>query len=176
MIKVAIIGPESAGKTTLAGMLKVHYNGYIVNEFAREYLNDKSSYEEEDLLEIAKGQANLEDEGINSDKNIVLFDTNFLVLKVWSDLKYNRCNSFIEEELSNRNYDLTLLLLPNIPWQYDPMRESPSIEDRMNIFHEYKKHLELLNHHYQVIRDIGYGRTQESIYHIDKLIASQNRL
>jgi NadR type nicotinamide-nucleotide adenylyltransferase len=176
MIKVAIIGPESAGKTTLAGMLKVHYNGFIVNEFAREYLNDKSSYEEEDLLEIAKGQANLEDEGINSDKNIVLFDTNFLVLKVWSVLRYNRCHSFIEEELSNRNYDLTLLLLPNIPWQYDPMRESPSIEDRMNIFNEYRKQLELLKHPYQIIRNIGYGRTQESIYHIDELVASQNRL
>ena len=176
MIKIALIGPESSGKTTLAGMLKAHYNGFIVNEFAREYLNDKSSYEEEDLLEIAKGQANFEEEGINSDKNIILFDTNFLVLKVWSDLKYNRCHSFIEEELSNRKYDLTLLLLPNIPWQYDPMRESPSIEDRMNIFNEYKKQLELLNHPYQIIRNIGYGRTQESIYHIDELIASQNRL
>jgi tRNA A37 N6-isopentenylltransferase MiaA len=34
MIKVAIIGPESSGKTTLAGMLKAHYDGFIVNEFA----------------------------------------------------------------------------------------------------------------------------------------------
>jgi len=176
MIKVAIIGPESSGKTTLAGMLKAHYDGFIVNEFAREYLNDKSSYEEEDLLEIAKGQANFEEEGITSDKNIVLFDTNFLVLKVWSEIKYNRCHSFIEGELSNRKYDLTLLLLPNIPWQYDPMRECPSIEDRMNIFNEYKNQLELLNHHYQVIRDIGFGRTLESINHINKLITSQNRL
>ena len=176
MIKVAIIGPESSGKTTLAGMLKAHYDGYIVNEFAREYLNDKSSYEEEDLVEIAKGQAYFEEEGITSDKNIVLFNTNFLVLKVWSDLKYNRCHSFILDELKNRTYDQTLFLLPNIPWQYNPMRESPSIEDRMNILQEYKKQLELLNHPYQVIRNIGYGRTQESIYHIDQLIASQNRL
>ena len=43
-------------------------------------------------------------------------------------------------------------------------------------FDLYKKQLELLNHPYQVIRNIGYGRTQESIYHIDQLIASQNRL
>jgi NadR type nicotinamide-nucleotide adenylyltransferase len=175
MIKIAVIGPESSGKSTLCDMLSAHYKGFVVKEFAREYLNDKSSYEEEDLLEIAKGQANFEEEGINSDKNIILFDTNFLVLKVWSDLKYNRCHTFIEEELSNRKYDLTLLLLPNIPWQYDPMRESPSIEDRMNIFQEYKKQLELLNHPYQIIRNIGYGRTEESIYHIDQLIASKNR-
>jgi NadR type nicotinamide-nucleotide adenylyltransferase len=176
MIKIAVIGPESSGKSTLCEMLNAHYKGFVVKEFAREYLNDKSTYEEEDLLEIAKGQANFEDEGINSDKNIILFDTNFLVLKVWSDLKYNRCHSFIEEELSNRKYDLTLLLLPNIPWQYDPMRESPSIEDRMNIFKEYRKQLELLKHPYHIIHNIGYGRTQESIYHINELIASQNRL
>jgi nicotinamide riboside kinase len=55
------------------------------------------------------------------------------------------------------------------------MRESPSIEDRMNIFQEYKKQLELLNHPYQIIRNIGYERTEESIYHIDQLIASKNR-
>jgi len=95
---------------------------------------------------------------------------------VWSDIKYNRCHTFIEEELSNRKYDLTLLLLPNIPWQYDPMRESPSIEDRMNIFNEYRKQLELLKHPYQIIHNIGYGRTEESINHINELIASQNRL
>ena len=176
MIKIAVIGPESSGKSTLCEMLNAHYKGFVVKEFAREYLNDKSTYEEEDLLEIAKGQANFEEEGINSDKNIILFDTNFLVLKVWSDIKYNRCHPFIDEELSNRKYDLTLLLLPNIPWQYDPMRESPSIEDRMNIFKEYRKQLELLKHPYQIIHNIGYGRTQESIYHINELIASQNRL
>lgn len=175
MIKVAIIGPESSGKTTLAGMLKVHYRGFIVSEFAREYLNDHSTYEEEDLLEIAKGQIVFEEEGIQSGNNIVLFDTNFIVLKVWSDFKYNRCHPIIESESSTRKYDLTLLLLPNIPWQYDPLRESPSVEDRMEIFYAYKKQLDELNHPYQVIRNIGYGRTQESIYHIDQLIASQNR-
>ena len=176
MIKIAVIGPESSGKSTLCEMLNAHYKGFVVKEFAREYLNDKSSYEEEDLLEIAKGQASFEEEGINSDKNIILFDTNFLVLKVWSDLKYNRCHSYIEEQLKNRTYDLTLLLLPNIPWQYDPLRESPSIEDRMKIFNEYRNHLELLNHPYKILRDIGYGRTVESIQHIDEVITSKNRL
>ncbi|MFM7015443.1 MAG: AAA family ATPase, partial [Bacteroidota bacterium] len=169
MIKVAVIGPESSGKTTLCGMLKAHYDGHIVNEFAREYLNDKLSYEEEDLLEIAKGQIVLEEEGINSENNFVFCDTNFIVLKVWSDLKFNKCHSFIEEALVNRTYDLTLLLLPNIPWQYDPMRESPSVEERMIIFNAYKNLLEKLNHPYKIIHDIGYGRTYSSIQYINEL-------
>jgi|GEM_PF-5489744 len=35
MLKIAIVGPESSGKTTLAEALMYHYKGLFVSEVAR---------------------------------------------------------------------------------------------------------------------------------------------
>ncbi len=40
-IRVALFGPESTGKTTLAKALATHYKTEWVPEFAREYLQQK---------------------------------------------------------------------------------------------------------------------------------------
>ena len=38
LIKVAVIGPESTGKSTLCELLALHYNTQWCPEFARAYL------------------------------------------------------------------------------------------------------------------------------------------
>ena len=59
--KIAIIGPESTGKTTLCEQLAQHYNSLWCPEYAREYLlTHGTKYSYEDLLAIAKGQVELE--------------------------------------------------------------------------------------------------------------------
>jgi len=63
LIKVAVIGPESTGKSTLCELLAMHYNTQWCPEFAREYLlTHGMDYTYEDLLFIAKGQLAMEDE------------------------------------------------------------------------------------------------------------------
>ena len=64
MIKeiVVITGPESCGKTTLARQLADRWEAPLVNEAARDYLQNKDSYQESDLLEIAKLQNAMEQE------------------------------------------------------------------------------------------------------------------
>src|SRR6185369_14130897 len=61
--KIAIIGPESTGKSTLCELLAQHYNTQWCPEFAREYLlTHGTDYSYDDLLYIAKGQLAMEDE------------------------------------------------------------------------------------------------------------------
>src|SRR5688572_13286457 len=61
--KVAIIGPESTGKSTLSMQLASHYQTLWVPEYARQYLEEHGcTYTYDSLLEIAKGQVRLEDE------------------------------------------------------------------------------------------------------------------
>jgi nicotinamide riboside kinase len=61
--KVAIIGPESTGKSTLSARLAKHYNTLWVPEYARQYLSQHgTAYTYDALLEIAKGQVALEEE------------------------------------------------------------------------------------------------------------------
>ncbi len=59
------MGPESTGKSTLCRLLAKHYHTIWCPEYAREYLlaNGKN-YTYRDLLSIAKGQIELEDEYI----------------------------------------------------------------------------------------------------------------
>jgi len=63
--KIAVIGPESTGKSTLCEQLAQHYNTMWCPEFAREYLlTHGMDYDFDDLLYIAKGQIAMEDEYI----------------------------------------------------------------------------------------------------------------
>ena len=57
MIKIAFLGPESSGKTTLAEMLTKKLNCSLVSEYARKYLEDKPDYSVHDLKKIAEGQS-----------------------------------------------------------------------------------------------------------------------
>ena len=40
-LKVVVFGPESSGKTTLSRALASHYNVLWIEEFARDYLQEK---------------------------------------------------------------------------------------------------------------------------------------
>ena len=90
--KIVIIGPESTGKSTLCEQLANHYNAAWCPEYAREYLMEHgTSYTYDDLLSIAKGQVELEDEYIEGILKMkgnaaarLFIDTNMYVMKVWS--------------------------------------------------------------------------------------------
>ncbi len=67
LIKVAVIGPESTGKSTLCELLAQHYSTQWCPEFAREFLlTHGTDYTYDDLLYIAKGQLAMEDEYLSS--------------------------------------------------------------------------------------------------------------
>ena len=67
LIKVAFVGPESTGKTTLSEQLAQYHNTQWVPEYMRLYLQQKWDIFKQtctwtDLLPIAKGQLQLEAE------------------------------------------------------------------------------------------------------------------
>ena len=84
-VKIAITGPESSGKTTLAKALNNYYkDSLIVYEFAREYLkNIKRKYNYDDLLKIAKAQKKRELISNATNKQIIISDTTLQVIKIF---------------------------------------------------------------------------------------------
>lgn len=138
--RIVIIGPESTGKSTLTKQLAAHFNTSYVDEYARTYLDKiNRTYDQRDLLEIAKGQILLEDTAARSAANNWLFcDTDLQVLKVWSESKYGTCDEWILQQIACRKYDYYILTDIDMPWEDDPLREHPEPQMREYFFHIYK--------------------------------------
>jgi NadR type nicotinamide-nucleotide adenylyltransferase len=158
-LHIVITGPESSGKSWLAGKLSSHYNTICTPEYARSYLNSlQRDYAEEDLLEIAKIQLSHQQADLQKVNQILFSDTGLIVLKIWSEFKYGRVHPWIDKELTNGHYDFFLLCAPDLPWTFDPLRENPS--DRQELFHLYEKTLMSLNLPYVVV----YGKDDSRLF------------
>ncbi|MBK9149453.1 MAG: ATP-binding protein [Flavobacteriales bacterium] len=170
MKKIAIVGPESSGKSTLARDLGRH--GIVVGEFARPYLTDSGpGYEEADLLTIAQAQARAEDEAqILAEQQrlpMLICDTDLLTIRIWSEEKYDRCDPWIREQSEQRQYDLWLLCTPDIPWEPDPLRENP--HDRDRLFGVYQAMLEQLRKPYIILSGDRQLRLRTAIEAMDRV-------
>lgn len=144
--KIVIIGPESTGKSTLCEQLSQHYGTAWVKEYAREYLlANGTGYTFDNLLDIAKGQLQLEEQamaaaaGKNTAKPYPLFmDTDMYVMKVWCEFVFNKCHNWILNRIAERPYDLYLLCNADLPWVKDELREYPDLASREKLYHYYR--------------------------------------
>ena len=138
--RILILGPESTGKSTLAGDLATHYKEPWVPEFAREYLEliDRP-YRYEDLLEIGKGQVASEDALAETADKLLFVDTDLRVIHVWSEHRFDKTDPWVLEQMVKRNYDLILLTDTDLPWAPDPLREYPELEMREYFLGKYEK-------------------------------------
>jgi NadR type nicotinamide-nucleotide adenylyltransferase len=144
--KIVIIGPESTGKSTLSEQLAAHYNATYVKEYAREYLlTHGTNYRFDDLLTIAQGQIQLEENALanintatqNGQPKLII-DTDMYVMKVWCEFVFNNCHHFILNQIVQRKYHLYLLCNIDLPWVKDALREYPDLITREKLYHHYK--------------------------------------
>lgn len=167
--KVAIVGPECTGKTSLAEALAKHYQTEWVREYARGYLNKLAvPYVQEDLLRIAQGQMRIEDEFVRDANRVLVCDTNLVVIKIWSEFKYKRVDQWIVDELTKRKYDLHLLMQIDVPWVADPQREHP--DHREELYTLYKQELQSMKVPFVEISGNEAVRLQSAIAAMDKLL------
>jgi len=140
MKRIVITGPESTGKSTLCAILASHYNTVWVPEYAREFLlRNGNRYTYNDLLMIARGQLELEDDYARRARHGLLFiDTDLYVMKVWCEFVFGKCHPWILDRIAERHYDLYLLCNADLPWISDTLREYPDLESRTTLFHMYR--------------------------------------
>jgi len=183
LIKVAVIGPESTGKSTLCELLAQHYNTQWCPEFAREYLlTHGTDYSYDDLLYIAKGQLAMEDECIQSTVNspqstvssssqLLFIDTEMYVMKVWCEFVFGKCHRWVLDKIIERKYDLYLLCNTDLPWVKDELREYPDLKTRDQLYHIYKDIMINQSTPWVDISGDYDERLQKAIKAIDQLMA-----
>ena len=141
LLKIVITGPESCGKTTLTEAIAAHFDIPFVPEYAREYLSElHQNYSEYDLIEIARGQFNSEMDLANHQPTFLLCDTSLLVVKIWNEVKYGRLHPSIKTLYEFALPDLYILPHWDIPYEEDPLRESPN--DRVLLYSKYLQAIE----------------------------------
>ncbi len=154
LLKVAVTGPESTGKSILAQQLAEHFGTVWVPEYAREYIDKlHRPYKEEDILTIARGQLEREDIAAGTAEKLLFCDTELIVTKIWSEVKFGSCHPWILEQIVNRPYDLYLLCYIDIPWEEDPQREHPHF--RKELFELYDSELRERGYPFAVIKGLG---------------------
>ena len=160
--KIAVIGPESTGKSELCQQLAAHYQTEWVPEFARFYLDRLNRpYEQHDLKAIAEGQLTWEDDKASYARDFLFCDTNLIVIKIWSDHKYGNTDPWIEEQLALRQYDYYLLNNIDLPWRPDPQREHPQL--RKHFFDTYQGYLDQYHLPFSIVSGIEEDRKKSAI-------------
>ncbi len=147
-MKIAIVGPESCGKSTLAQDLADALNATWVAEYVREYFAKKgtSDYQLSDIIAIAQGQLKAE---AAHKAPLLICDTTALVCKIWAEVRYGHCPTELAALYRPQDYALHLLTRPDIPWEPDPLRENPN--DRDYLFSLYEADLKASGANYRVV-------------------------
>ncbi len=139
-----------------------------IEEYAREYLQMKRSYVQADLDEIAEVQQ----EKWNVKGNLLVADTEMTVMKIWSEYQFNACSEFILNVYLNQEFEHYFLCKPDMPWEYDPLRENPNNRDEL--FEIYHQELIRMNRSFTVLSGDLKTRIDICKKVLDILIISSN--
>lgn len=170
--KIAIVGPESTGKSTIAVQLAKHYQTVWVPEYARYYcqnLQNPCTLQDEENMFI--GQVALEEAMLAiCTQNIIFCDTTFITVKIWSDEMLGETPQSVLDALPKHPYDFYLLMDIDLPWEDDPLRDFPNQREYfMSIWH---KELQSLHADYAIVSGDADARLGCAIGLVDKFLTA----
>jgi NadR type nicotinamide-nucleotide adenylyltransferase len=170
LIKIAVVGPESTGKSTISQQLALHYNTVWVPEYARGYcekLVAECTWEDE--INMFRGQLELEKQMVSQANRLLICDTTFITVKIWSDHMFGRTPQEVLDELPLHKYDFYLLMDIDLPWEEDPLRDFPHMRGHfMEVWH---KELKALGATYSLISGTEEERLQNAIQAVDSYLS-----
>jgi nicotinamide riboside kinase len=166
--RIVVLGPESTGKTTLCMELAEHFNMLWMPEFAREYVEKlKRPYTKEDVLHIACKQIEMEEE-YSHKASVLILDTDLIITKVWLLHVYKDCPDWINDALRNAHPTHYLVCKPDLPWEFDPVRENPDL--REYLMEWYCREIEYYGFSYSFVSGTGKQRTESAIKTLVKIL------
>lgn len=172
IIKIAVVGPESTGKSEMAEYLAQELDTFFVPEYARYYCEDlHGNYTLQDEMNMFYGQLALEDSLLSVVRQpLIICDTTFLTVKVWSDHLFGYTPERVLEELSERVYHHYLLMDIDLPWEDDPLRDFP--DKREHFMKVWKEELNRLEASFDIISGTGVRRFQAGLSSVRSFLKS----
>lgn len=170
--KIAIIGAESTGKSTLCERLATHYGTVFVPEYARHYFetHDVNHYTLRELEFIAQKQLDLEHTLLSKANTYLFCDTAPITLKIWAQHQFNEVPEVILDFVRTSHYDLYLLCNNDVTWVADGQRLHPQLRDC--ILNWNRKELDHLRNPYTIVKGLIDEKLTVSIQFIDSVFGS----
>ncbi len=174
--RIALIGPESTGKTWLARALAEHYGVPWAAEHAREYVERHGkALTYADVDPIGHGQKAGEDAAVAraeaAASTLVFLDTDLVSTMVYSRHYYGDCPRWIEEEAARRLADLYLLHHVDVAWVLDGQQRAEP-ERRVELFERFNRTLRALGARTVDVSGSWEERRRRAVEAVDALLAS----
>lgn len=129
---VALVGPESVGKSSLVPKLAEHYGCLFVPEYGRTVCHYRGrKIDDRDFEAIIDGQQAFISNAIHRSEHVplVISDTEALVTAIYYNLYYPEgWNDHVQTFWKQQKIDLYLVLAPNVPWVQDGERSMTEVE------------------------------------------------
>jgi NadR type nicotinamide-nucleotide adenylyltransferase len=134
VVRVAILGAESSGKSTLAAALAAHYGTVWVPEYLREFVDTVGRVPHEaDQYPIARTQLEREDAAASLASRFLFCDTTPFMTALYSRVYWQRVDSQLAALEAAHDYAYTLVAAPDGPWVADGLqRESEEVRQRVH--------------------------------------------
>jgi HTH-type transcriptional regulator, transcriptional repressor of NAD biosynthesis genes len=171
--RALITGSESCGKSTMTEKLATHFNTIGVQEYARDYLKNMN-FNMKDLDQIAFMQYKLQQEAYPKANKVCFSDTGAIETYIYANHYLGSSSPMIDKYLALQkdNYDLVLLLTPDVEWVSDGLRNLDKV--RWEMHEKYVKLLERLGISYTLISGTDYQeRTERAIVAVNSLLRGE---
>jgi len=129
--KIAIMGAESSGKSTLIKRLAKEFNTNYVPEYGRTFAeNLKRDFKEQDFVQIAKLHEKHAHSLSKYSNYLFFYDTEAITTLCWEDFLINKQSQEIESIIKNQNLDLYIIVPVQDTWINDGVRYQVEKEQR----------------------------------------------
>jgi NadR type nicotinamide-nucleotide adenylyltransferase len=134
VLRIAILGAESSGKSTLAAALAEQYQTVWVPEYLREFVDTRARVpREEDQYAIALTQMTRENDAALRANGYLFCDTTPLMTALYSRVYWARVDAQLAALDTVHAYALTLVTAPDGPWVPDGLqRESEAVRQSVH--------------------------------------------
>jgi len=165
--KVAIVGPESTGKSTLVKDLALAIAlSAKVTEYGRTLSESKrNDLTEDDFMNITQGQQVLIDIAVANTKSmVVISDTEAYTTYLFTKKYLGYFVESIRSQATEQEIDLYIVLAPTVSWVDDGTRVMGDDEERRQFFDKMIELLEEDGKNYVVIDDVSFSDRTDSAF------------